>query len=104
MPTTKNMSHTVANHTLRVGQSVRLDPTHEALGRGPCPPESKGDCDISELDVSLDTLNQLILELDPTFEPLQVNKRHMSSSRHHTGNTKSPLGMVRCFGFSLSYQ
>ncbi|XP_062304504.1 tensin-4-like [Osmerus eperlanus] len=96
MPMTKNMSHTVANHILRVGQSVRLDPTHEALGRSPCPGEPIGDCDVSELDVSLDTLNQLILELDPTFEPIQVNKRHMSCSRHQTDDSSPEENVSSC--------
>ncbi|XP_058495565.1 tensin-4-like [Solea solea] len=65
MPTAEGMSHTIPNHVLRVGQTIRLDEAQEMKPSG-----NQAD---SDLDVSLDNLNQLILELDPTFEPLQVN-------------------------------
>lgn len=64
----------IPNHVLRVGQTVRLDSAQETVNQHPSltkPGSNHGDPD---LDISLDNLNQLILELDPTFEPIQVNK------------------------------
>ncbi|KAM7418415.1 hypothetical protein PAMA_015846 [Pampus argenteus] len=63
MPTTKGMSHMIPNHVLRVGQST--------VNQHPSPTQPSSDPD---LDMTLDNLNQLILELDPTFEPIPVNK------------------------------
>lgn len=54
---------------LRVGQTIRLDSTQETVNQHPS--DNHGDPD---LDISLDNLNRLILELDPTFEPIQVDK------------------------------
>lgn len=76
MPTAEGMTHMIPNHVLRVGQTIRLNPgdTEETLNRHPGftePTSNHGDPD---LDISLDNLNQLILELDPTFEPFQVNQ------------------------------
>ncbi|KAM9363510.1 tensin-4-like [Symphorus nematophorus] len=71
MPTAKGMSHIIPNHVLRVGQTIRLDPAQETVNRHPEPSGNNGDPD---LDISLKNLNQLILELDPTFEPIEVNK------------------------------
>ncbi|XP_072240037.1 tensin-4-like [Leuresthes tenuis] len=69
MPAAEGMSHVIPSHVLRVGQTIRLDP---AQNTGLT--ESSSDCDDPELDISLENLNQLILELDPTFEPIVVNK------------------------------
>lgn len=50
------------------------------------------------LDISIDNLNQLILQLDPTFQPLPVNtdlikkRREPSLSRPATTKTTSPPG------------
>ncbi|XP_040000986.1 tensin-4-like [Xiphias gladius] len=74
MPAAKGMYHMIPNHVLRVGQTVRLDSAQETVNQHPSltkPGSNHGDPD---LDISLDNLNQLILELDPTFEPIQVNK------------------------------
>ncbi|XP_040893051.1 tensin-4-like [Toxotes jaculatrix] len=73
MPTAKGMSQVIPNHVLRVGQTIRLD-SQETVNQHPSlttPSDYHGDPD---LDTSLDNLNQLILELDPTFEPIPVNK------------------------------
>lgn len=64
----------IPNHVLRVGQTIRLDSAQDTVNQHPSltkPSDNHGD---PELDISLDNLNQLILELDPTFEPIQVNK------------------------------
>lgn len=68
MPTAAGMTHMMPNHVLRVGQTIQLQQTHDTVSPQPC-----GDHGDPELDVSLDNLNRLILELDPTFEPIQVN-------------------------------
>lgn len=53
------------------------------------------------LDISIDNLNQLILQLDPTFQPLPVNtdlirkKREPSPCRPVTAKTTSPPGKER---------
>lgn len=50
------------------------------------------------LDISIDNLNQLILQLDPTFQPLPLNtdvikkKREPSPCRPITAKTPSPPG------------
>lgn len=64
----------IPNHVLRVGQTIRLHEAQEAVDQHPCLMTPGGQPSDSELDISLDHLNQLILELDPTFEPIQVNK------------------------------
>lgn len=69
MPAAEGMPHMIPNHVLRVGQTIRLDPTHEKVS--PHPSSDHGDPD---LDISLDNLNRLIMELDPTFEPIQGNQ------------------------------
>lgn len=81
------------HHVLRVGQTVQVDSTapeaktHHRLGT---PADlSVSECN-SELDISLDNLNQLILELDPTFEPLQVQK-----SPSPDENVSSPMLISR---------
>ncbi|XP_029594789.1 tensin-4 [Salmo trutta] len=85
MPIAGAMSHIIPNHILRVGQSTCLDSAHKvALGCSPSTMmDPNGSCsEQDDLDVSLDNLNQLILELDPTFEPIHFNKRSQSSSLH----------------------
>ncbi|KAK7930727.1 hypothetical protein WMY93_007122 [Mugilogobius chulae] len=77
MPTAEDLSQMIPGHVLRVGQTIQVDSTapkaktnHSLL--------NTADLSVSqidnELDISLENLNQLILELDPTFEPLQVQK------------------------------
>ncbi|XP_022595750.1 tensin-4 [Seriola dumerili] len=73
MPTAKGMSHMIPNHVLRVGQTIRLDSAQETVNQHPSLPKPSGDHGDPDLDISLDNLNQLIMELDPTFEPIQVN-------------------------------
>lgn len=73
MPAAECIPHTIPNHVLRVGQTIRLEPAQDALHQHP----SSGH---EDLDISLDNLNQLILDLDPTFEPIQVNKTPSSVS------------------------
>lgn len=67
MPAAEGMTHMIPNHVLRVGQTIRLDPTPETAGQ-------HVDCGQDDLDISLENLNRIILELDPTFEPIQVDK------------------------------
>ncbi|KAM7008695.1 tensin-4-like [Tautogolabrus adspersus] len=71
MPAAKGMTHIIPNHVLRVGQTIRLDPAKETLHQHPSLMEPSGNHD--DLDISMDNLNQLMLDLDPTFEPLEVN-------------------------------
>ena len=83
MPAVANMSHVIPNHVLRVGQTVRLDSSPRTTSPGPSHPNSTSPFSDPELDVSLDNLNQLILELDPTFEPLPMTSP--VSVRSYTG-------------------
>lgn len=76
MPTAAGMSHLIPTHVLRVGQTVQLHSTTKDTRANHLPSladSSVEQCD-NELDISMENLNQLILELDPTFEPLQVLK------------------------------
>ncbi|XP_070775727.1 tensin-4-like isoform X2 [Enoplosus armatus] len=73
MPTATGMSHMIPNHVLRVGQTIRLDSAQETVSQRPSLVEPGSNYEDPELDISLDNLNQLMLELDPTFEPIQVN-------------------------------
>lgn len=73
MPTAKGMSPTIPNHVLRVGQTIRLDSAQQTVNQLPSPPKPSNHDD-PDFDISLDNLNQLILELDPTFEPIKVIK------------------------------
>ncbi|XP_030592784.1 tensin-4 [Archocentrus centrarchus] len=72
MPTVKGMSHMIPTHVLRVGQTICLEPAQERVIH--CTSLPKSHHDDPDLDISLENLNQLILELDPTFEPIQDNK------------------------------
>ncbi|TNN25559.1 hypothetical protein EYF80_064310 [Liparis tanakae] len=67
------MSQMIPSHVLRVGQTIRLEPgvQETTLRQHAGLTEPGADHD---LDVSLDNLNQLILELDPTFQPIEVNR------------------------------
>ncbi|XP_041958596.1 tensin-4-like [Alosa sapidissima] len=65
MPMATDMSQFLPNHTLKATQSLSLDQAEE------------------DLDISLDNLNQMILELDPTFEPLPIS-RHSPGRNKHT--------------------
>lgn len=64
----EGMTHMIPNHVLRVGQTIRLDPTPETDHRH------------DDLDISLENLNRIILEMDPTFEPIHMNTSPPSSS------------------------
>lgn len=86
MPTAKGMSRMIPTHVLRVGQTVRLDSAHETVNQHPSVTELGGNNGDSDLDISMDNLNQLILELDPTFKPIEVN-RSPSCIRPPTGTT-----------------
>lgn len=72
-PAAGGMTHAIPNHVLQVGQTIRLDPTPEATGR-------HDDCGDDDLDISLENLNRIILELDPTFEPIHLDKSPPSAS------------------------
>lgn len=74
MPAVNGMSHMVPNHVLRVGQTVRLESAQETVTQHPGLTESSSCHSDPDLDISLDNLNQLILDLDPTFEPIPLNK------------------------------
>ncbi|XP_077426278.1 tensin-4-like [Vanacampus margaritifer] len=88
MPISEGMSHILPNHVLRVGQTIRLDREQETVT--PCSSEPSNRLS----DISLDNLNQLMFELDPTFEPIQVNTNHMcispSAEAYHSSPTVSP--------------
>ncbi|XP_041694379.1 tensin-4 [Coregonus clupeaformis] len=102
MPIAGAMSHIIPNHILRVGQSTRLDSAHEAaLGCSPSAMmDPNGGCsEQDDLDISLDNLNQLILELDPTFEPIHINKRSQSSSLHTVDFSSPDEDVSRCVLF-----
>ncbi|XP_076001379.1 tensin-4-like [Genypterus blacodes] len=73
MLTAKGMSHMIPSHVLRVGQTIRLDSSPETVNQHPSFTDPSGNHSDPDLDISLDNLNQLILELDPTFEPIQTN-------------------------------
>lgn len=73
MPAAEGMTHMIPNHVLRVGQTTRLDPTPETIG-------GHDDCGDRDLEISLENLNRIILELDPTFEPLHLGKSGPSAS------------------------
>lgn len=74
MPAAEGMSNTIPKHVLRVGQTVRLEATQEMVKPHPSLTQPSSNLDDSDLNISLDQLNQLILELDPTFEPIHVPK------------------------------
>lgn len=74
MPAAKGMSHMIPNHILRVGQTVCLETAQKTASPHPCLTKPSSNLDDPDFDISLDNLNQLILELDPTFEPIHVPK------------------------------
>ncbi|KAM3624120.1 uncharacterized protein V6R79_019230 [Siganus canaliculatus] len=80
MPTANDTSHMLPNHVLRVGQTIRLDAAKQTASPHPNRTEPNGNHGDPELDISLDNLNRLILELDPTFEPIHVNTSPSSTS------------------------
>ncbi|XP_041838507.1 tensin-4-like [Melanotaenia boesemani] len=80
MPTAKGMSQMIPNHVLRVGQTIRLDPLQHPVTQHSSLTESSSHCEDPDLEISLENLNQLILELDPTFEPIPVKKSPTSIS------------------------
>uniref|UniRef100_A0A087Y6R5 Tensin 4 n=1 Tax=Poecilia formosa TaxID=48698 RepID=A0A087Y6R5_POEFO len=65
------MSKVIPCHVLRVGQTTCLD---SSQGNVPQPPGvSKPEFHLvdHDLDMTLESLNQLILDMDPTFEPIR---------------------------------
>ncbi|XP_056265617.1 tensin-4-like [Pseudoliparis swirei] len=76
MPTARGMSQMIPSHVLRVGQTIRLESgvQETTLHQHPGLTEPGSDRGDHDLDISLDNLNRLILELDPTFEPIEVNR------------------------------
>ncbi|XP_034397351.1 tensin-4-like [Cyclopterus lumpus] len=74
MPTARGMSQMIPNHVLRVGQTTRLDSGLQEALQHPSLTEPSSNHGDPDLDISLDNLNQLILELDPTFEPIEIIK------------------------------
>ncbi|XP_054633992.1 tensin-4-like [Dunckerocampus dactyliophorus] len=89
-PIAEGMSHVVPNHVLRVGQTIRLDPEQETVTQYSSPSKPSSRHSGLDLDISLDNLNQLMIELDPTFEPIQVNKKHPRISPAPDGCCSSP--------------
>ncbi|KAJ0033434.1 hypothetical protein NQD34_000541 [Periophthalmus magnuspinnatus] len=97
MPTAEGMSHMIPAHVLRVGQTIQVDSAA---------PEAKTSHHLSnaaalsvnqldnELDISLENLNQLILELDPTFEPVQIQKSPTSGTVEYE-DVSSPVLIPR---------
>ncbi|XP_007567361.1 PREDICTED: tensin-4 [Poecilia mexicana] len=71
MPAAEGMSKVIPCHVLRVGQTTCLD---SSQGNVPQPPGvSKPEFHLvdHDLDMTLESLNQLILDMDPTFEPIR---------------------------------
>lgn len=95
MPAAEGMTHMIPNHVLRVGQTIRLDPAPETTGR-------HDDCGDRDLDISLENLNRIILELDPTFEPLPLDKSAPSTSPP-AGRGTSAKPLRRDTFFSLCF-
>nr|DBA22317.1 TPA: hypothetical protein GDO54_013355 [Pyxicephalus adspersus] len=83
---------TLSKNTSTNQQKVINGSAAEANGEEPLSPS---------LDISIENLNQLILQLDPTFQPLPVNtdlitkKRDPSPSRPVTAKTTSPP-VIKC--------
>lgn len=74
MPAAKGMTHMIPNHILRVGQTVCLETAQKTVSPHLSLTKPCGNLDDPDFDISLDNLNQLILELDPTFEPIHIPK------------------------------
>ncbi|KAM4594721.1 tensin-4-like isoform 1-T1 [Fundulus diaphanus] len=74
MPTAEGMSHMIPCHVLRVGQTICLESSQENVSQAPGLSKPNCQLDDSNLDMTLENLNQIMLELDPTFEPIPVNK------------------------------
>nr|XP_015827165.2 tensin-4 [Nothobranchius furzeri]XP_054599885.1 tensin-4 [Nothobranchius furzeri]XP_054599886.1 tensin-4 [Nothobranchius furzeri]XP_054599887.1 tensin-4 [Nothobranchius furzeri] len=69
MPAAGGMSHVISSHVLRVGQTVCLDSVPNA------DPQKPGcHLDDPDLDMTLENLNQIMMDLDPSFEPIPVPK------------------------------
>ncbi|XP_030207790.1 LOW QUALITY PROTEIN: tensin-4-like [Gadus morhua] len=89
-----NMSQVIPNHVLRVGQTVRLNASPRSTSSSPSHPNSTSPFSDPELEASLDNLNQLILELDPTFEPLPMTSPVNVSS--NTEDSSPEEDLYRC--------
>uniref|UniRef100_A0A8C0H0D6 Tensin 4 n=1 Tax=Chelonoidis abingdonii TaxID=106734 RepID=A0A8C0H0D6_CHEAB len=81
------LSQPMMAQTKQVASMERASPTHQAEGEE----ETEGNSEASPvsptLDVSIESLNQLILEIDPTFQPLLLKP---DSSKKHTAQSTSP--------------
>lgn len=95
MPPVKGMSHAIPSHVLRVGQTICMDQASDT---------KSSDQEERDLDISLDNLNQLILELDPTFE-LEVKKSPTCVSPPTGTRLKRTFWFAPCllFIFSVYY-
>lgn len=74
MTAAKGLSHNIPQHVLRVGQTICLDSEPHAFNQHLSFTEPGCNHGNPDLNISLDHLNQLILDLDPTFEPIEVTK------------------------------
>ncbi|KAI3352239.1 hypothetical protein L3Q82_005220 [Scortum barcoo] len=79
----------------RVGQTIRLDSAQETVGQHPSLTEASLNHVDADLEISLGNLNQLILELDPTFEPIPVNQSPTCTSPP-TDNSCSDEDVSHC--------
>uniref|UniRef100_A0A452IQP8 SH2 domain-containing protein n=1 Tax=Gopherus agassizii TaxID=38772 RepID=A0A452IQP8_9SAUR len=86
----------VASPTPRKEQQVasmeRASPTHQAEGEEETEGNSKASPVSPTLDVSIESLNQLILEIDPTFQPLLLKP---DSSKKHPAQSMSPGNAIK---------
>ncbi|PWA29288.1 hypothetical protein CCH79_00014024, partial [Gambusia affinis] len=71
MPTAEGMSKLIPCHVLRVGQTICIDSPQGNVPHSPGISEPEFHLVDHDLDMTLENLNQLILDLDPTFEPIR---------------------------------
>ncbi|XP_054897024.1 tensin-4-like [Poeciliopsis prolifica] len=71
MPTAEGMSQVIPCHVLRVGQTICLDSTQGNVSQSPGISKPEFHLVDDDLDMTLENLNQLMLDLDPTFEPIR---------------------------------
>ncbi|XP_042341815.1 tensin-4-like [Plectropomus leopardus] len=96
MPAAKGMSPMIPKHVLRVGQTIRLDSAQQTVNQHPIVTEPSNNHGNPELDISLDNLNQLIMEMDPTFRPIEVNKSPMCISPPTDDSDDSDEDVPQC--------
>uniref|UniRef100_A0A452IQD6 SH2 domain-containing protein n=1 Tax=Gopherus agassizii TaxID=38772 RepID=A0A452IQD6_9SAUR len=81
------LSQPMMAQTKQVASMERASPTHQAEGEEETEGNSKASPVSPTLDVSIESLNQLILEIDPTFQPLLLKP---DSSKKHPAQSMSP--------------